>query len=69
MARTRSGRGGRGDIPIPPVQEMEPVEQEVMQEEVPVMQEANVVQIPTPVVAVPVLPNDARNQVPVILSY
>ena len=81
MARTRSGRGGqggrggregrggRGDIPIPPVQEVEPVDQEeVMQEEVPVVQEANVAPNPTPVVAVPVLPNDARNQVPAILS-
>ena len=73
MARTRSGRGGqggrggrgrrggRGDIPIPQVQEVEPIEQEVMQEEVPVMQQANVTQLPTPVVAVPVLPNDTRN--------
>ena len=79
MARTRSGhggqgrrggrggRGGRGDIPIPLVQEVEPIEQEEMQ----VNQEegANVAQIPTPVVAAPVLPNDARNQVPIISSY
>ena len=75
MARTRSGRGGqggrggrggRGDIPIPLVQEVEP--EEVMQEEVPVVQEANVAPNPTPVVAVSVLPNDAINQVPVILN-
>ena len=73
MARTRSGRGGRGgrggrdDPPNPQVQEVDSVVQEEVQdvqEEVPVVQGANVAQVPTPVVVAPVLPNEARNQVP-----
>ena len=75
MARTRSGRsggragrGGRDDPPNPQVQEFDPVVQEEaqdVQEEVPVVQGANVAQVPNPVVVVaPVLPNEARNQVP-----
>ena len=73
MARTRSGRGGRGgrggrdDPPNPQVQEVDPVVQEEeqdVQEEVLVVQGANVAQVPTPVVVAPVLPNEARNQVP-----
>ena len=76
MASTRSGRGGRGgrgardDTPNPQVQDGEQEEVQVNQEEVPIVQgaEANVAEAPTPVVVAPVLPNEARNQVPVISS-
>ena len=49
------------------MQEVDPVVQEEVQdiqEEVPVMQGANVAQVPIIVVVAPVLSNEARNQVP-----
>ena len=69
----RGGRGARHDTPNPQVQDIDPVEQEevqVNQDEFPIMQGAgaNVAEAPTPVVVAPVLPNEARNQVPVISS-
>ena len=70
MARTRSGRvgrGGRGDRDDVSNQEQinEPVQEED-QVEVPIMQEqvANVVEGPSPEMVAPILPKQARNQVP-----
>ena len=79
MVRTRSGRGGRGGrgaqggIPIPQVQEVEPMVQEEVQnnpEDVPIIQEAetNVAEAPTPTMIAQVQPNEARNQVPAIFN-
>ena len=55
MARTRNGRGGgrggrgaRDDTPHPQVQDVEQEEVQVNQEEVPIMQGANVAQAPPP---------------------
>ena len=74
LVRTRSGRGGRGGLgarhDVPNQEQINEPEQEEAQVEVPIMQEAvaNVAEAPAPVMVAPVLPNQARNQVPAILS-